>query len=615
MEEIGLEVPRSGFAHSLDEAEEIAAEHRLPDHGAPELHPRRAGHRHRRRPRRASASWPPRAWRPARSAQILVEQSIAGWKEFELEVMRDARRQLRRRLLHRELRPDGRAHRRLHHRGPGPDPDRRRVPGHARRRLRLPPPGRRRDGRLQRPVRRGPGDGRRVDHRDEPPGVALVGAGLEGHRLPHRQDRRPPGRRLPARRDPQRHHRGDAGVLRADHRLRGDQDPALGLREASRRRRCASAPACSRSARSWPSAAPSASRCRRRCARSSRAGPGSTPTRPRRRSTALRHDELLERIARRHPRAGLRARGGAAPRRRASTRWSARTGIDPWFVRQLARIVGRAGRRLAGAPALGPADFRRAKRLGFSDAQLAYLRGGDRRPSIRAARLAARRAGDLQDGRHLRGRVRGLHARTTTPPTRRRTRSGRSERARVIILGSGPNRIGQGIEFDYCCVHASMALRDAGLRDRDGQLQPRDGLDRLRHLGPPLLRAADRRGRGQRARRRAGGRAGRVAGVIVSPRRPDAAQAGRLAPARAGARHQPGLHRPGRGPRALERAVRPSSASPSRPGGTATTTAEALAVAGDDRLPGAGAPELRPRRPGHGDRLRRRRRAPGHARR
>ena len=81
---------------------------------------------------------------------------------------------------------------------------------------------------------------------------------------------------------------------------------------------------------------------------------------------------------------------------------------------------------------------------------------------MRAARLAARRAGHLQDGRHLRGRVRGVHARTTTPPTRRRTRSARPSAPGSIILGSGPNRIGQGIEFDYCCVHASMSLRDAG---------------------------------------------------------------------------------------------------------------------------------------------------------
>ena len=65
-----------------------------------------------------------------------------------------------------------------------------------------------------------------------------------------------------------------------------------------------------------------------------------------------------------------------------------------------------------------------------------------------------------------------------------------SDRKKVVILGGGPNRIGQGIEFDYCCCHACYALTDAGLRNHHDQLQPRDGLDRLRHLGPPLFRAA-----------------------------------------------------------------------------------------------------------------------------
>ena len=81
---------------------------------------------------------------------------------------------------------------------------------------------------------------------------------------------------------------------------------------------------------------------------------------------------------------------------------------------------------------------------------------------MRAARLAAGRAGHLQDRRHLRGRVRGPHARTTTRPTRTTTRWRPGERPKIIILGSGPNRIGQGVEFDYCCVQASFALRDAG---------------------------------------------------------------------------------------------------------------------------------------------------------
>ena len=63
-----------------------------------------------------------------------------------------------------------------------------------------------------------------------------------------------------------------------------------------------------------------------------------------------------------------------------------RTGIDPWFIRQLDRIVA-GRRRIVAAPALGPAEFRRAKRLGFSDAQLAYLRGAST-ADMRAARLS-----------------------------------------------------------------------------------------------------------------------------------------------------------------------------------------------------------------------------------
>ena len=138
-----------------------------------------------------------------------------------------------------------------------------------------------------------------------------------------------------------------------------------------------------------------------------RAGPQRRPGRGRARRAADRRAAGADR--RGHARARLRARGGAAPRRAASTRSVARTGIDPWFVRQLARIVGRAAADRGGAARSDRADFRRAKRLGFSDAQLAYLRGTTRgrHPGGPAV---ARRAGDLQDGRHLRGRVRGVHA-------------------------------------------------------------------------------------------------------------------------------------------------------------------------------------------------------------
>ena len=136
-----------------------------------------------------------------------------------------------------------------------------------------------------------------------------------------------------------------------------------------------------------------------------------------------------------------------------------------------------------------------------------------------------------------------------------------------MILGGGPNRIGQGIEFDYCCCHAAFALgRDgAGLRDDHGQLQPGDGVDRPGHLRPALFRAADRRGRARDRPARAG--EGRAARRDRPARRADAAEARRGAAGggRADPRHLARQHRPRRGPRAVRRAGRSSSASSSRP--------------------------------------------------
>jgi hypothetical protein len=69
-----------------------------------------------------------------------------------------------------------------------------------------------------------------------------------------------------------------------------------------------------------------------------------------------------------------------------------------------------------------------------------------------------------------------------------------SEREKIVILGGGPNRIGQGIEFDYCCCHAAFALSAAGYETIMINCNPEPS-DRLRHVGPALFRAADRRGR------------------------------------------------------------------------------------------------------------------------
>ena len=153
------------------------------------------------------------------------------------------------------------------------------------------------------------------------------------------------------------------------------------------------------------------------------------------------------------------------------------TGIDPWFldqialINQIAELVARgaepSGRRTAGAPSTGrsvgqltPELLRLAKRHGFSDAQIAELtqlpeavvRGVRHalgvRPVYKTVDTCAAEFAALTP----------YHYSTYDEETEVAPR----DRPAVIILGSGPNRIGQGVEFDYSCVHASFALRDAG---------------------------------------------------------------------------------------------------------------------------------------------------------
>ena len=141
--------------------------------------------------------------------------------------------------------------------------------------------------------------------------------------------------------------------------------------------------------------------------------------------------------------------------------------IDPWFLEQIAGIIAMEARiREHGLPADAD-NLRMLKGMGFSDARLASLTGARRRRRRQAARQA-RRASGLQAHRHLRRRIRladRLHVLDLRDAVRRRaalTRRRSRTRKKVVILGGGPNRIGQGIEFDYCCCHAAFALRDAG---------------------------------------------------------------------------------------------------------------------------------------------------------
>jgi carbamoyl-phosphate synthase large subunit len=137
------------------------------------------------------------------------------------------------------------------------------------------------------------------------------------------------------------------------------------------------------------------------------------------------------------------------------------TKIDPWFLDQMQIIIDER-HALADVPLANVTkhSMRRAKRLGFSDAQLGYLWGVDELE----VRKHREDLGVIPTYKTVDTCSAEFAAETpyhySTYEDENEVRP--SERPRVIILGSGPNRIGQGIEFDYCCVHASFALRDAG---------------------------------------------------------------------------------------------------------------------------------------------------------
>jgi carbamoyl-phosphate synthase large subunit len=129
------------------------------------------------------------------------------------------------------------------------------------------------------------------------------------------------------------------------------------------------------------------------------------------------------------------------------------TGIDLWYLENLRQIF-------AAEADLGNGDLRRAKKLGFSDRQLAVA-GGVPESEIRKRR---KEAGIIPTYRLVDTCAAEFEAYTpyfySTYGDENEARPG--DRKKVMILGGGPNRIGQGIEFDYCCVHAAFALKELG---------------------------------------------------------------------------------------------------------------------------------------------------------
>jgi carbamoyl-phosphate synthase large subunit len=140
--------------------------------------------------------------------------------------------------------------------------------------------------------------------------------------------------------------------------------------------------------------------------------------------------------------------------------------IDPWFLAQIRGIVDMEAQIKAKGLPSTPATMRRLKAMGFSDARLAKLTG------LATAEVTAKR--HALDVRPVFKRIDTCAAEFASPTAymystyeapfagQASNEAAPSDRKKVVILGGGPNRIGQGIEFDYCCCHACFALKDAG---------------------------------------------------------------------------------------------------------------------------------------------------------
>ncbi|MBK8542580.1 MAG: carbamoyl-phosphate synthase large subunit [Caulobacteraceae bacterium] len=142
---------------------------------------------------------------------------------------------------------------------------------------------------------------------------------------------------------------------------------------------------------------------------------------------------------------------------------------DPWFVRQIAEIIAKEAEIRAEGLPKDAVTFRALKAQGFSDARLAKLTGGRER-DVRAAR---RKLGVRPQFKRIDSCA--AEFRATTPymystyefpaygQGQAECESEPTDRQKIIILGGGPNRIGQGIEFDYCCCHAAFACAEIGV--------------------------------------------------------------------------------------------------------------------------------------------------------
>ena len=462
------------------------------------------------------------------TTEVLIEESLLGWKEFEMEVVRDRARQCHHHLLDRECRSDGRPHRRFDHGRAGADADRQGISDHAQREHRGAARNRRRNRRFQRPVR-GQSEGWPADRdRDEP----------ARRRAPRRWPRRRPASRSPRSRPSWRS---------ATRSTRSRTTSPAPPRPASSRRSTMSSPR-SRASPSRSSRAPRPmlstamksvgevmaigrnfqeslqkalrgletgldrvqprARARRRAQRrdQGRAARSRRPTGCSVAAQAFREGFTRRRDPRDHP---LRSRGSSPdrgdrrrggrdlPRRPAARCRRAAAAEGDGLFRQAARRAGGAlGRRRA-------AGWRetQARALGLLHDALKAMTGATTEDEVRALRHKLGVLPGVQADRHLRRRVRGedaLYVLDLRGAELRRARGREpAERPAARSSSSAAGRTGSGRGSSSTIAAATPASRstEAGLRDDHDQLQPGDGLDRLRHVRPALFRAADRRGR------------------------------------------------------------------------------------------------------------------------
>ncbi|MDW5614251.1 carbamoyl-phosphate synthase large subunit [Mycolicibacterium sp. D5.8-2] len=142
------------------------------------------------------------------------------------------------------------------------------------------------------------------------------------------------------------------------------------------------------------------------------------------------------------------------------------SGVDPWFVEQIGRLVALRA-ELIDAPVLGEELLRRSKHNGLSDRQIAALRpelAGEMGVRVLRQRLGIHPVFKTVDtcAAEFEARTPYHYSSYELDPSAETEVAPQAERPKVLILGSGPNRIGQGIEFDYSCVHAATTLTEAG---------------------------------------------------------------------------------------------------------------------------------------------------------